>query len=203
MQPAHGRRALNGQRGKRSRGASLWENLLVVILVAVLVTIAFNHFILLRVQAERLAMDQVLAELRAATLQHTLHLKASGAAADPAATNPVRWLSQPPPNYLGELAGPDPAAIPAGQWYFDTRDQLLVYRVDNEAYFDSPLGGAARARFKLVMNTADTLPNDALGVTPEHGPEMMTVKPVESYTWRTEPRDVSALTVWGVFGASP
>ncbi len=193
---------MNFQRSNTCRGASVLENFLVLILVAVLAAIAFNHFITLRVEAERVAMEQVLAELRVAILQHALHLKASGESIDAANTNPVTWLPQPPPNYLGELAGPDPANIPAGQWYFDTRDQLLVYRVDHEAYFDSPLAGPARARFKLVTDTADTLRNGRLEAAPRDALDM-NIKAVEPYTWRDRPLDVSALAIWGVFGASP
>lgn len=201
MRAALGRHAVNLQHNKHSRGTSLWENLLVVILVAVLVVVAYQRFVALRVQAEQLAMNQVLADVRSATLQHALHLQASGAAPEPNA-NPVDWLPQPPPNYMGALAGPDPATIPAGQWYFDTREQLLVYRVDHATYFDSPLPGPARARFKLVVNAADNEAADTQR-TARDAVLALTVKPVEPYAWRNEPREISAWAVWGVFGASP
>lgn len=201
MRAADGRHAMNLHHNRYSRGTGLWENLLVVILVAVLVVVAYQRFVALRVQAERLAMDQVLADLRSVTLEHALHLGASGAAADPTA-NPVNWLPQPPSNYMGALAGPDPATVPAGQWYFDTRAQLLVYRVDHAAYFDSPLQGAARARFKLIVHVAANRTADAQQAT-DGSVLALAIKPVESYSWRTAPREISAWAVWGIFGASP
>lgn len=201
MRAADGRSAVKRRSGGYARGTSLWENLLVVMLVATLMMVVSRRFIALGVQAEQLAVDQVLADVRAATLQQALHLQATGAAPDPHA-NPVNWLPQPPPNYLGELAGPDPASIASGHWYFDSRDQLLVYRVDHAAYFDSALPGAARARFKLVVNVADNPAADAQR-TAEGSMLALALEPVESYTWRAEPREISAWAVWGVFGASP
>lgn len=198
-------RHLSATSGRACRGGSVLETLLVLGLVTALVLIALDRFISLRVEAERTAMEGVVQALRAAALERALHSRASGDrdnATDPLDSNPMVWLARPPLNYLGELAGPDPATIPGGQWYFDTRDKFLVYRVEHEAYFDSPLAGAARVRFKLVVDAADTLRNGPPEAAPGDVLDM-NIKAVEPYTWRPHPLDVSALATWGVFGSSP
>lgn len=48
--------------------------------------------------------------------------------------NPMNWLAERPPNYLGELDSA-PADEPFGQWYFDRRNHELVYTVNNRRHF--------------------------------------------------------------------
>ena len=48
--------------------------------------------------------------------------------------NPMNWLGERPPNYLGELDSA-PADEPKGQWYFDRRNRELVYTVNNRRHF--------------------------------------------------------------------
>lgn len=173
--------------------------MLVLALVAVLVLVALDRSIALRVQAERMALDGVVQSLRSAAAEHGMHDRVSGdrgSAGNLAGSNPMLWLAQPPLNYLGELAGPDPATVPGGQWYFDSVSHLLVYRVDYETYFDSPLPGAARARFKVGSDSAD-IGRDG------HEVRGVTIEAVEPYTWRRHPVSLSALKIWGVLGTSP
>ncbi len=173
--------------------------MLVLVLVTVLVLVALDRSITLRVQAERMAMEGVVQSLRTAAVERGMQGRISGdrgSAGNVAGTNPMLWLAQPPLNYLGELAGPDPATIPGGQWYFDSASHLLLYRVEADAYFDSPLPGAARARFKVGMNSAD-IGRDG------HEVPGVTIETVEPYTWRRHPASLSALKIWGVLGTSP
>lgn len=187
------------------RGGTVLETMLVLGLVAVLVMVALDRFVLIRVEAERVAMEAVLQALRTAALERSLHDKASGEPRDVAAlqgSNPMRLLEQTPMNYLGELAGPDPATIPGGQWYFDARAGWLVYRVEHEAYFDSALPGAARVRFKLGVAPADINRDGRLPPTTD-GAQGLKIETLDRYVWRRYPVRVGALAVWGVFGTTP
>ncbi len=198
-------RYLTRPAGHACRGGTVLETLLVLGLVAVLVLVALDHMVAVRVAAERVAMAGVVQALRAAALEQGLHRRVSGDSIDTAALpggNPMRWLARPPLNYLGELAGPDPATVPGGQWYFDSVSHLLVYRVDYAAYFDSPLPGAARARFKAGRDSADTERNGPEEAVPEEVQDV-TLKAAEPYTWRRHPVSLSALRIWGVLDASP
>lgn len=196
---------LNPRYRSACRGGSVLETMLVLALVTVLALVALDRSITLRVQAERTALEGVVQSLRSAALGRGIQQRVTGergSAANLPGTNPMLWLTQPPRNYLGELAGPDPAIIPGGQWYFDSARRLLVYRVDYEAYFDSPLPGAARARFKIGMDSAATDRDGHI----EHGTDAVrdiTIEAVEPYTWRRHPASLSALKIWGVLGASP
>ena len=187
------------------RGGSALETLLVLGLVAVLVLFALDRFVVVRMEAERVAMERVVQALRAAALEHALHSRASGErlnAPDLLGSNPMVWLARPPPNYLGEWAGPDPAAIPGGQWYFDSRSNWLVYRVEHEAYFDTALPGAARIRFKLDVANADTNGDGRLLPSMDEG-QGLKIEALDHYAWRRYPIRVGALAVWGVFGTMP
>lgn len=42
--------------------------------------------------------------------------------------NPVGWLERPPEGYIGEADGVDPEALAAGQWVWDRRARILIYR---------------------------------------------------------------------------
>jgi hypothetical protein len=55
-----------------------------------------------------------------------------------------------PAGYAGELDEPDPTAVAVGSWYFDKRNQRLIYRVINTGYFRSTLGGVPRLRLQLL-----------------------------------------------------
>lgn len=198
-------RRLTNPAGPACRGGSLLETLLVLTLVAVLVLVALDRFVVVRVEAERVAMEAVVHALRAAVLERSLHGKASGERRNTSelqGSNPMVWLERPPLNYLGDLAGPDPATLSGGQWYFDSVSRLLVYRVDFEAYFDSPLTGAARARFKLGIDSADT-DHDGQSEPGTHEVPSVRIQAVEPYTWRRHPISLSALKIWGVLGTSP
>ncbi len=191
--------------GHACRGGSVLETMLVLALIAVLILVALDRFVAVRVEAERTAMDGVVQALRAAVLERVLHSRVTGGlghVTDLQGENPMLWLERPPLNYLGELAGPDPADIPGGQWYFDTRSRLLVYRVDHAAYFDSALPGAARIRFKLGVANADTS-QDGRMMPDTDAVQGLTIEALDHYTWRRYPLRVGALAVWGVFGTTP
>jgi len=61
-----------------------------------------------------------------------------------------------PGNYLGEMDRVNPEDIDGGHWYFDRQEQKLVYRVDNDEYFDSSLSGPARVEFNVIIDYVDT-----------------------------------------------
>lgn len=198
-------RYLSAPSGRACRGGSVLETLLVLGLIAVLVLVALDRFVSLRVEAERTAMEGVVQALRAALLERALHSRASGdrgPAPDPLGSNPMLWLGRPPLNYLGELAGPDPATIPGGQWYFDTRSRWLVYRVEHEAYFDTALPGAARIRFKLGVVNADIKQDGGLLPNTDEG-QGLSIEALDHFVWRRYPIRVGALAVWGVIGTTP
>jgi len=137
---------------RHGRGFSLLELVIVIVIISLLLTFAIDRLLLLRVEAERVAMQQTLGSLRSGLSIGVAELISRGRPMDAAksvGSNPMNRLAEKPDNYLGELYGPDPAALEPGSWYFDSRDRVLVYLVRNAEYFSSPLPGPARARFAI------------------------------------------------------
>lgn len=136
----------------RQAGFSLLELLVVIVLISVLLSVAIDRLTVIRAKAERAAMEQVLGSIRSGIQIRVAELIAGNRMAELATlpgTNPMQRLAERPPNYLGELFGPDPTALEPGNWYFDTRARALVYLVDSDAFFDSALAGAPRALFAI------------------------------------------------------
>jgi len=78
--------------------------------------------------------------------------------------NPMNWLAERPPNYLGELeSAPDDE--PKGQWYFDKRNRELVYTVNNRRHFSPSPYRDFSVRYRAMRVSAgavtDSSPNSA------------------------------------------
>jgi general secretion pathway protein G len=118
----------------RQRGATLLELGLVLVLVTIFVTIATLRIWELRLAAERTGVESTLGTLRSALSNETMVRALQGGLAQIARldrTNPMALLERPPANYLGEFDGRDPGPPDGYQWYFDTGQGTLVYRVAN------------------------------------------------------------------------
>jgi len=76
--------------------------------------------------------------------------------------NPMDWLAERPPNYLGELDWV-PADEPQGQWYFDKRNRELVYTVNNRRHFSPSAYREFSVRYRAMRTSAgavtDSSPN--------------------------------------------
>lgn len=167
------------------RGFTLLELTVVVCIVAVLFTVALNKYLDLLVDVERATMEQNLGAMRSAVaLQMASRLVKghSERAAAMAGENPMRYMSETPNNYLGELDGPDPATIEEGSWYYDTRQQAMIYRVQNDTFFRTPLDGPSRARFRIepVFDESASQTEYLAGLV---------VRPLEKYKWLKSPSE--------------
>jgi prepilin-type N-terminal cleavage/methylation domain-containing protein len=137
---------------ERAGGFSLLELVIVIVLISVLLVVAIDRLLAMKAMAERGAVEQVVGTIRSGLGIRLAELAVRNKlsqASSLAGTNPMRVLSERPQNYLGELFAPNPAALPPGNWYFDTRDGVLCYLVESAAYFQSGLPGPARACFKV------------------------------------------------------
>ena len=160
---------------RRNRGFSLLELVVVVCAIALLATLALERFWAMRVDAERVAMEQVVGTLRSALGIKVANYLANGdlkAMKTLEGSNPMDRLSEVPENYLGALADPDPASVKGGHWYFDLTAQRLVYRVRHEDHFSGGASSPARAQFavKLVYGETNRVEGVRLAV-------------LEPYTW--------------------
>lgn len=176
-------------RAGRQQGFSLLELVLVISIIGLLFVLAIDRLLILRVEAERTAMEQVLGGLRSA-MSIDIAGKIAGndipAIAEAEGTNPMLWLSERPENYIGLKIEADPADVKPGQWYFDQYYGYLIYRVINAEYFQGGLNGAAVARFRVELDYTD-IDDDGkyhADIDEIHGLRLAAVEP---YKWLNEP----------------
>lgn len=169
---------------------------MVISLIGLLFVLAIDRLLILRVEAERAAMEQVLGGLRSA-MSIDIASKIAGnnipAIAEAEGKNPMLWLSERPENYIGLKNEADPADVGPGSWYFDQYYGYLIYRVRNAEYFQSGLNGPAVARFRVELDYTDI--NDDgeyhAGIDDIHGLRLAAVEP---YKWLNEPVTVEDYT---------
>lgn len=136
----------------RAAGFSLLELVIVIVLISVLLVVGIERLLLMKARAEAAAMENVLGTLRSALYIRVAELIARGRSAEVAAligSNPMSRLAERPPNYLGELFGPDPSALAPGNWYFDNRERVLCYLVDSTDYFETAVQPPWRTCFSV------------------------------------------------------
>lgn len=86
--------------------------------------------------------------------------------------NPMNWLEQKPPNYLGEFSR-DMEKLSRGAWYFDPRNRELVYLPALDGHFVPDREGQIRVRYRVELLAG----KDAAGIMTAR------LKEVEAYTW--------------------
>ena len=149
-------KSLNYKIQHRSKGFTLLELVIVIVIVSVLALFALDRLWTLRVQAERAAVNTVAGNIRSALgLEVAKYALANElykiAALD--GSNPISILAQVPGDYLGEITDEE-SVKKKGIWYFDSQSKVLVYRVQFEEYFKSDLN-APFIRFQVKLLYGD------------------------------------------------
>ena len=138
----------------RMRGFSLLELIAVIAIIAVLAGIAIDRLWGIQVDAEQAAMESVVGAIQSSLGMKVAESLLAGdrtsleALAD---SNPMDRLSEVPKNYLGALVNVEPTGIRNGQWYFNPREHVLVYRAYNIANFRGGGADPAQARFAVRL----------------------------------------------------
>jgi len=166
---------------------SATQFVLVVILILIFMGIAARRIWELRVVAEETEVIRMIGGMQSAlSLQVTERVLKKGldAVATMNHSNPIDYLKEPPPNYdLLSTPLPPEQMLPM-HWYFDEINGILIYRVGNGEYLDTPLAGPARIRLQVQLRYDDRNKNgryDA-GVDSVTG---LNLVPLDAYHWRT------------------
>ena len=168
----------------REGGFTLFELIVVIgifgILVGVLLDRALDNLEL----AEKATMETQRMMMRAGMDLEIAGLITAGRERDAArlaGRNPVEWLREKPPQYLGEFAGEPPDAASSWGWYFDRNKKEIVYLAKRHAYLKPDSTGRFRVRFHVVWRDEASV---ALRVGEVQRKSVWPVLvPVETYIW--------------------
>lgn len=137
----------------RQCGASLIEFAVGALVIGILLTILLQRMWFYQGQAEQVAVQQTIANLRAALNIKVAQAKLPGRSVNLtllAEQNPFDLLLDKPVNYLGEFFAPVEQDFETGNWYFDRRDKKLVYLLNNANSFESAPTKHLKFKVKLL-----------------------------------------------------
>jgi hypothetical protein len=109
-------------------GVSFLEFAVCMALVAIFVGVLLERALYYQEFAEKTAMEWTAGNIRSGLRYKVADLILANRASEIqtlADENPMNWLAERPPNYLGELDSA-PADEPKGQWYFDRRNRRAM-----------------------------------------------------------------------------
>ena len=136
----------------KQRGASLLEFAVAVAIVGILATILLQRLFYYQGEAERVAVEHTVANVRTALEFKVTQGKLPGGSIDLtilAEQNPLNLLKNKPPNYSGEFFQPADEDIGKGNWCFDRYDKSLIYLLNNgNSFGDAP---SKRLKFKVKL----------------------------------------------------
>lgn len=171
----------------RARGFSLIELAAALIVIGVFAGVLLRYAIDYAEQAEKLSMEAVASNVRAA-----LHLRvaafivrnAEGNIAALAEQNPMDWLADRPHTYAGAFDGAaPPEAAPPRSWYYDRSAHELVYRAERTRHLHAPDNPEHDIRFRVRVEQG-LLDPDAPPEAALHGVRMMQFEPITPYDWQ-------------------
>lgn len=147
----------------------------MVCIVAVLFSVGLERLRRYAELAEKSAMEQSVSAMRSALGLRfaALYLKGSSEAIQRLTDeNPMEWLAEKPPGYLGELWAPELVGLERPSWYYDRRTRELVYVPLRTRFLQAGPAGDVRIRYKVVVQfrpaaEAGGLPSlERLGIDP-------------------------------------
>ncbi len=142
----------------KQRGFTLLELAVVITIISALTVVALNYYYKLLVDVERTSMEHDLGVLRSAISMQVAGCFVAGNMAGLEKltdSNPMDLLAEKPKNYLGVISHYKIEDIEKGSWFYDSKEQALIYLVRNKLYFETELAEPSRARFKIYPVYSD------------------------------------------------
>lgn len=166
---------------KQQKGFTLFEIVVVVLLIGILMTFAIDRMLRLQIAAERVSVQQVIAALQSAVNLEAAELvvsKGLNSIRTFENSNPMNYLTDLPYNYIGEMSDNISHENHTNSWYFDAQQHTLVYIVKNVSYFETSVSGTPRIRLQVVPVYKD---NDHGRAGKIRG---ITIKSLDTYSWK-------------------
>lgn len=179
-----GRHASCRYRGNGSRGVSLLEFAVAVIVIGILSGILLDRLHYYQERAEKADMEYTIGAIKSALRLRMAVMLVEGHAQQfnlLLQENPMDWLDEKPRNYRGVLSGAGRGAMQPGAWYFDRDARVLLYIVDQGAHFQANSEGRklVRLRVEAVRNQAEPASELGLG----QPTDSVILRLLDTYTW--------------------
>ena len=161
-------------------GASLFEFVVVLIIISVLAAVLLNRLGYYKEMLEKAAMDATLRNIKTGLqvkLAELIVTNRQSQASRLESEDPLEWLDEKPLNYGGSYRSPSNV----GTWYFDAGTHELVYVVNagNRLELDTDQAPRQlRFRVRLVKDRLTLFGNAVESVTG------VTLQPVKPYRWQ-------------------
>lgn len=139
---------------RHQKGFSLFEIIVVVLLIGILMSMAIDRLLVLEVEAEKVSVKYVMGNLDSAVYLQAAEIvvkQGLGALKQLENRNPMMFLAQMPENYVGIKSGESASRVPTASWYFDPQIDALIYKVENKEFFESTIEGEPRIMFRLSL----------------------------------------------------
>ncbi len=135
-------------------GFTLFELIVVIVIISVLAATLLNRVLYYQEQAERTAMVEVAAAIQTALVlqygQLMIHHREAEIPAL-AVENPMNWLLKRPANYAGEFFAPTPTSVRSGNWVFDLKSRELIYIPSSTSHVAPGNDGYKWIRYRVSL----------------------------------------------------
>jgi hypothetical protein len=161
---------------RRQGGSGYFEFAVVAIIFAILTGVLLQKLNYYQQEAERIAVQQVVASLRAALASKTASLYLKGNETEMMALvrrNPMELLEHAPQNYAGEFDASGAVSVKEGQWYFDRSTATLSYLLNSHSIF----GGDSLKRLNFKVKSAQP-PSNITNIHEGPGPGGVTLEQI-------------------------
>jgi general secretion pathway protein G len=161
-------------------GSSLFELVVVLIIISVLSAVLLNRLGFYKEMLEKAAMESTLRNIKTGLQVQLAELIVTNRQAQAGRLeneDPVQWLDEKPFNYGGSYRAP----VTIGTWYFDARTHELVYVVNtgNRLEVDTDESPKElRFRARLVKDRLKLFGNSVESVTG------VSIVPARPYRWQ-------------------
>jgi len=162
-------------------GASFVEFAVSIALMGIVVGVLLERALYYQEYAEKIAMESTAENIRTGLRYKVADLMLANRAPEIpslADENPMNWLGERPPNYLGELESA-PADEAKGKWHFDKRNRELVYTVNNRRHFSPSLYRDFSVRYRVMRVSAGAVTDSS----PKSAGTWVSMVLVAEYGW--------------------
>ena len=162
-------------------GATFVEFTVCLALMGIFLGVLLERALYYQEYAEKTAMESTAENIRTGLRYKVADLILANRVSEIstlADENPMNWLGEKPPNYLGEtdIAPGDEAT---GKWYFDKRNRELVYAVNNRRHFSPSIYREFSVRYRAMRVSAGAV----MDATPNFAGTWVNLVLVAEYAW--------------------